>query len=226
VLSSTTVAPLPTQYNDQLTYDPTTGNLYTVEDNSYLGVISSGGTQSSVVGTGIGASFNFEGLAADPSGNLWLATDDNGGELWSINKQTGVGTLQTRIHIPVDFQITSLAIDANDDFVVYGLSQIFNSPNYIFSVNPTNGTTAVLTLGAPNPEALLNSMAFDPQNNALYGILEDRSVDPRTYSLVQVTGIPEPGALGICCCGGALLLRRRKREVAPDGDRFAHQSPA
>jgi DNA-binding beta-propeller fold protein YncE len=213
VLSSTVSMPLPPDnYNDQLVFDHTTGNFYTIEDDTTLVKIAPGTFANSTVGS-TGQFFNFTSLAADPAGNLWIGTDHNGGELWSVNKQTGLATFQTHINVPSNHQLTSLAIDEYGNFLIYALSNAFNLPNDLCSVNPATGATAILAPGATGVPVFADAMSYDPLTKSFYAVMEDRT-SSFTYSLARITGVPEPTS-AILAAGAVLLLRRRHRSIRP-----------
>ena len=214
VLSSAVSPPAPDGFNSQLVYDGATGDFYTVRLNQTLVRISGATLSHSPVGSGIGAFFNFVSIAEDPAGNLWLATDAGSGELWTVDKQTGVGTVQTSIHLPPNHQLTSMTIDTAGDMIVYAYSNDVATPSYICKVDPSTGATSILSQGSDNAFAFLNAMSYDPASASFYGILEDRSnTSDYTFSLVQVTGVSLPEPLSVCALGACCLIALRRRRV-------------
>ena len=202
LIGSTTSTPVRTFYNSQLAYDSTTGDLYTVYTNQQLVRIAAGTYQNTIVGGGIGAFFNFVGLAADPSGNLWLATDDNGGELWSIDKQSGIGTLYTTVNVPVNSQITSMMIDSSNHFILSVLNNL--DPVSFLSLDPNTGNTSLLTTSSTT--TTVNAMAYDPITQNYYGI-------QNSNSLIQIVGVPEPSSI-ILAAWGFLSVAAAQRSRA------------
>jgi hypothetical protein len=205
LIGSTTSTPVRTFYNSQLAYDSTTGDLYTVYTNQYLVRIAAGTYQNTIVGGGIGAFFNFVGLAADPSGNLWLATDDNGGELWSIDKQSGIGTLHTTVNVPVSSQITSMMIDSSNHFILSVLNNL--DPVSFLSLDPNTGNTSLLTTSSTN--TTVNAMAYDPVTQNYYGI-------QNSNTLIQIVGVPEPSGIVLAALGliGVAVVGRQRALIS------------
>jgi preprotein translocase subunit SecA len=189
-------------------------------NNQYLDQIQDATLNLSQVGSVAGETFNFNALARDPQGNLWLVTDYGGNSLWEINKQTGVGTLKTQIELPGNNQATALAITGTGQFVIYSTTPVTNSisaAEYFYLLNPTSGSTTQVSqafTNTPTVFADITAMAFDPANNGIYGIQENVLASPKTYDLVQITGVPEPGSVlslgGIAVIG---LTRRERRRL-------------
>jgi hypothetical protein len=216
-ISTTFSTPFPNASNQALAYDDSTASFYTMKANEYLYKIQSGTLANSPVGNGVGAFFNFNSLAVDPSGNLWLATDNDGNSLWEIDKQTGVGTLRTTINLGVNNQITALAIDNAGQFFVYSTTPVLDgqpTPTFIYQVNPNTGAAtqaAQVFLNTRTSFGIMLAMAYDPMSKGYYGIEQNDLANPRTFELVQITDLPGPSILGflsICTVAG---LRRRAK---------------
>jgi hypothetical protein len=204
VISGATSTPVPSfQYNSQLAYDPTTGDFYTTTLNTALVRIDGDTLQHAQVGAGIGDFFNFVGLASDPAGNLWLATDNNGNQLWSVNKQTGVGTVHTQINVPLGDQVQSMLIDGGGHFI---LSISHNGFKSFYELNPATGN---VTLLAPGDNGTIFAMTYDPVSHAYYGIEEG-------FFLVKIVGVPEPATILLAGFGAIALtvIARRSRRHA------------
>jgi len=142
-----------------------------------------------------------------------MTSDSAGSELWTIDKATGVGTVHTAISLPVNYQLASLVIDANDGFTVFAHSDDLGQPSEFFNLNPNTGATIPIADSPLSNSIFPNSMSFDPQNGNVYGILEDRTTDnPRTYTLAHITGIPEPATISLLGLALPALLMRRRRK--------------
>jgi hypothetical protein len=206
-------------YNTQLLFDPATGYYYTTTENTKLVRIDRAAGTHATVGN-IGAFFNYLALGIDPAGDLWLAGDrNNEGELWKVNKTTGVGTLQHTIDVGNPFrQITSFVIDSSGKFYVSARAPAPGQFENIYQVDPATGIGTFATSTGQNPFRALIAMTQDPLTHYFYAISEHRDVNPYTYYYAQITDLPEPA---VTATGFALLAIsagriRRRRVVSLD----------
>jgi len=142
--------------------------------------------------------FNFLDMALHPiTGDLWLVNDcanigctvAGGGSLWTVNKLTGTATPVQTFGTSLG-QLTALAISPEGKFFVASFSSSgFSS---IYEIDPITGKSTFITDTGLASLSILNDMAFNPSTNRLYGIEERRGAQPRTWYLVEVTGLPSP----------------------------------
>ncbi len=204
-MSSTESLPLRSSYASQLSYDDATGDLYTIEGNTRLVRMAAGTLANSTVGTGLGDFFNFIGLGKDPAGNLWLGVDNGGPQLWSIDKATGVGTLEKNLSLPASHQVQRMMIDGDGRFILF-IHNPSNGNGYFAELDPnTASVTELNSVGSTR----FNAISFDPLTDAYYGITT-------TDMLVRIANVPEPSGLVLLGLAGAALAvaerSRRKRK--------------
>jgi hypothetical protein len=197
-------SPVPSTYNNQLVYDSASGDFFTVSSNQQLTRISGSTYSISNVGSGIGQFFNFVSMAEDPSGNLWLTNDNDGGELWRVDKTTGVGSLQTVIAPVLNGQVTALLIDDAGRFIVY--THVPNVPGRFDLIDPSTGARTFLSSGVTS-DTYLAAMDYDPTSHQYYGIVGQNT-------LVRLTGVPEPSGVALAGIGvGGLFAWARVRST-------------
>jgi len=207
--------PVPTDNGVQLVFDHTSGDYYAIGYNQYLYRIDGDTLATEKIGNNIGGFFNFVGMGIDPAGNLWFAVDHNStAKLWSLDKTTGVGTFQHNIPLPVNDQLTTMMIDDAGNFLIYVRNAILGSPGHIRLVDPNTGASSIVTAIAENGIGFLTAMDYDPLTKAYYGIHENRSVEPRVFTLVRITNVPEPSSVALAALAGSILLIARRRRSA------------
>ena len=171
------------------------------------------------VGTDLGGGvFNFLDTALDPTtGRLWAITDQNGGELYEINRTTGVATLHNSFHMST--QLTSLAIGPTGVFYASNNSSSLSVEDQIFAINPATSNIAPITTTGYFAGNYLLDFAYDPYSHDWYGVVEKTQPisDPRSWLLVKITGITVPEPSGIVCFAllAPWMRRHRRRTTAP-----------
>jgi hypothetical protein len=195
-LQSHQTSPVPSTYNDQLVHDSASGDFFTISSNQQLVRINGTTYGISNVGSGIGKFFNFVSMAEDPAGNLWLANDINGGQLWRVNKTTGVGNLQTVVAPVVNGQVTALLIGDAGRFIVY--THVPNVPGWFDLIDPNTGARTFLSSGVSS-DTYLSAMDYDPVSRQYYGIVG-------LNTLVRITGVPEPSGFVLAAIGAGGLF--------------------
>jgi hypothetical protein len=206
-----------TSYNDSLAWAASNGAFYTNADrNSLYSMNINLDTRTHIGSSSQYQSFNFLDMAFDPSGRLWLATDRNRGELWSVNTATGVPTFERAITgLGVDQQLHALAIDTSGQFYVACSSSWPNGNDCIYNVNPQSGATSLLTYWPDSTTgAFIDSFTIDPTTGRCFGIREVRSESPYGYYFVELAGVSEPSAMALLGGGviglGAHVWRTRR----------------
>jgi hypothetical protein len=213
VLESVPLAGAPTFWRS-LEYRPSTNNFFTTRRTStdvlYSRTVT--GTPASVGSTGW--NFNFLGLAYDPSGALWLASDSNPAVpfpivpgLFTVNPSTGATALACNIS-GVGGQVNSLGIDEAGQFFV-------TTSSSIYQLNPVTGAaTFVTSTGLASGSDFFGDIAFNPNTDKWYGVEERRSGSPRQWYLREITGmpaVPEPGSIATLAPVALCAMRRRRR---------------
>jgi hypothetical protein len=203
----------PAYSNDSLAWSPINGAFYTAYSN-YLYAIDMTADTCTRIGTSMNSSFNFMDLAFDPSGKLWLATDRNGGELWSVNTATSVTTFERSITgLAINQQVHALTIAADGRFFIASSSSNgIASDNRIYGVNPQTGAATLQANWSDVSSAFLDTMAIDPQTGRWFGIREARQESPFGYYFVELVDVPEPmsaALLGAAAACALVMFRRR-----------------
>jgi len=196
-------------FNGALAYDAPLGCYYTTTGNKTLVRLDPDTGTHTSIGTSLGATFNFISLAVDPSDTLWLATDNAGAEqLWTVNKTTGVATLDHAITFTDSRQVTAMAIEPNGTFVVVANSGLFDERFY--QVDPLTGNPTALgkTGIAGGQLRFMNSLTFDGTTGRVYGVEEIRSTTPYSYELVGGPITPEPRQSWVLFLTPSVLLTR------------------
>jgi hypothetical protein len=221
VIQSTIPSPRPSGTTRSLVYDPP-GNRYFTEQNQRLASINPA-TNSAATLSSSWPLFNFQGMAINPLDNrVWLATDNNGGELWEVNKTTGAVTLRKSLGVfhRSGGGISALAIGPTGDFFVAG-SLNANVNDSIYKVDPVSGAvTFVTSLDFSSNMDFVTDFDYSPVSGRWYAVKEVRSTNPRQYHYLEITGLPlpEPCAAGVAALAAltlALERRPRRRRTMP-----------
>jgi hypothetical protein len=221
ILASTTPTnpPGPNGWARGFAHDHTSGVYYAHHHNQSLVRIAPDFGQVTHIG-GPWPSFNFLSLAIHPlDGSFWLATDNNGGELWRVNKLTGAVTHHRTLGVfhGSGGGIHALGIGPTGQFYVAGGTSVQDDDN-IYAVDPDSGGVSFVTsIDFPFSSDFLDGLDYSPITGRWYGVREVRSTTPRQWYFVEITGIPEPGTALYVICGLAVLLLRRR------GLRFAQE---
>ena len=202
-----TYVPSPTtEYNHSLAWTPFDEGFYTMRGTSLYRIDIDSDTRT-VVGRSLGW-FNFTSLAFHPEGTLWLATDHNGGELWSVDPATSAMTFQCAIS-GLQQQLHALTIDDNGEFFV---ASSYAQDNRIWRLDPESGDTSLLTNWTDDRGAFIVDMDIDPTTGRWFGIREARGETPRGYYFVELVGVPEPSSTALLAAAAACaaMVRRRR----------------
>ena len=99
-------------------------------------------------------------------------------------------------------QVTVLLIDDAGHFIVY--THVPNVPGWFDLVDPVTGVRTFPSNGVSSG-TYLAAMDYDPTSQQYYGIVGQNT-------LVQITGVPEPGGAVLAAIGaGGLLVWVRRR---------------
>ncbi len=212
VLNTYTPAP-PSLYNDTLEWDPATRTFYTMNQFAFYAIDQAAHSRTTL---GSFPYFNWASLAMNPAtGVLWLGTDGGAAkDLWKVDRATGQLTYVRPINTSA-YTLIAVAIDnAGNYFMAAQPGLWYSGPQAIYSLDPTTGNTQWVTDSTDQVQDLIKDCNFDPISGRCYAIQERRSVYPWDYYLVEITGIPEPGALGVLTAMW-LTLRRRAATLRP-----------
>lgn len=203
--------PGPTGWARSFTHDQTDGAFYAQHHPEGLVRISPDHTQVAHIGPAWPL-FNFMSLAVHPlDGSLWLATDNSGGQLWRVNKQTGAVTHHRTFGVfhSSGGGIQALSIGPDGQFYVVGGTSVFQRDN-IYAVDPDTGVISFVTaLDLPSNDDNIEGFDYSPVTGRWYGVHEVRLASPRRYNFIEITGIPEPTMLAPIAAMALALAQRR-----------------
>jgi hypothetical protein len=220
-----------------LAWNPVAGNFYTTDSSGateYLKTLSTEGALSGPIGSGLGQSQNFHGLAFRDAASPLYAAEYQGDDTGTISQTAGNFTVQADSPVSMSTPIG-------------GRYAIFSGTLYFTTGNTTNrfgivdfDTGAYTNINSDN--ALLKNMVLASDDTTLYGLFGNGSagsqslytIDPATGDTAFVTNIagsglgtwfhgaamivnpvPEPSTYAMAfaglACGGYSMWRRRKR---------------
>jgi len=151
--------------------------------------------QGAVTELGTLGFFNSLDIAIHPvSGFMWMVNDcanesctqAGGGQLWSVEKQSGVG-VKVQEYGTGRGQFTALAISPTGQFYVATLIGGFTS---IYQIDPDTNNATFITGTSLAQNDIISDMAFDPATGRLYAIEARRTITPNEFYLDEVTGLP------------------------------------
>jgi hypothetical protein len=159
-----------------LAWDPTTGKLYastSTQDPSYNGLIeidlaTGAGTQIGVDGWGFGSAA-ITNITVNSSGQMYGWTE-NGDDLVSINKATGIATVIGNSGIGT--WANGLA------FNIYGTLFMINGDGRCYIMNTSSGASSYYGDIEPGVGKPLHHGVFHPDTNLYYGIRHTPDPDP------------------------------------------------
>jgi hypothetical protein len=196
VLSSVTSNPV-TSFNDQLVFDSSTGNYFTVGysgGNDLVRIDPDTHAHTTVGSLGVGFP-NFNGLAVDPSGNLWFGDDRNGAaELWSVDKNTGAATFSRNITFPGGLQFHTLTVASDGTFYMAASAYSFNDGGEgIYRINSLNGAATFIT-STDRGTGFQTIQSFDQDHvtGRFYGVSGPTDTSNHYY-LVEIQAFPNQG---------------------------------
>ena len=177
-------------YEGGLAFDPIFGTAYMVNGGSSssprLSSVNLATGKATLVGTIAGGMHDFDGLAFDPSGQLY-GLDRVTNSLWKIDKNNpnGAGTVQVGGGLGAGVNMGPVGGMTYD--AVTGLFWGYGSGNKtLFTVHPITGVANVVHT------------------------LDDPGI-PTFWSLASPNVIPEPTTLALAAMGAGLLIRRKRR---------------
>jgi hypothetical protein len=156
--------------------------------------------------------FNFWDIEWDSVlAKMWVVTDINGGEIYTVNTTTGAATFQRNFGVFAlnGGGIQSMAVGAGGEMIVAGETNPNSGPD-LWRVNPITGSVA-LAADLPFPQAgvLLRDLDYNPATNRWFAVEENRNASPDSYSLIELTNVPEPATLAPLCTMIATTLLSR-----------------
>jgi hypothetical protein len=213
VLSSVTSNPV-SSHNDQLVYDRSSGDYFTLRtasNSTSLVRIDHTNYANATVGALGTPQINYFGLGIDPSDNLWLGIDSGSAQLWSINKNTGQATFNHNITYPGGLGLHSMTIASDGTFFATATSFLTGGEG-VYRINSSTGAATFITSTDTTGTADIVSLTQDPSSSRYYGISQrfDFNQSAFEYSLVEVTGIPEPNCVAILLATTAVGFARRR----------------
>lgn len=172
--------------NRALDYDVSSGNYYVdrrqspANDTLYTVDPQTGAVNE--IGL-TGTDFTFLDQAIDPTtADLWLITDNGGGQLWSVNKTTGIGTM-VQSYGGAMGDLTSIGIGPTGRMFVTSID------GFIYEISSSNSEFTQVTTTDLSFPSFFRDFEYDAVSLRWYGIEDRRSKYPFKWYLREITNI-------------------------------------